>query len=83
MKIDKTLINSYPFTIRPLPEADGGGFAIEYPDFSCLTLGVHSTLFAPFRQRLSLTVSGCHDGLKREQLRFAPYFVPAFRFMAI
>ena len=32
MKIDKTLIHSYPFTIRPLTEADGGGFAIEYPD---------------------------------------------------
>jgi len=32
MKIDKTLINSYPFTIRPRSEEDGGGFAIEYPD---------------------------------------------------
>ena len=25
MKIDKALIHSYPFTIRPLSEADGGG----------------------------------------------------------
>jgi antitoxin HicB len=32
MNIDKTLINSYPFTIRPLSEEDGDGFAIEYPD---------------------------------------------------
>ena len=32
MKIDKALIESYSFTIRPLSEADGGGFAIEYPD---------------------------------------------------
>ena len=40
MKIDKTLINSYPFTIRPLSEADGGGFAIEYPDLpGCVSDG--------------------------------------------
>ena len=40
MKIDKTLINSYPFTIRPLSEADGGGFAIEYPDLpGCISDG--------------------------------------------
>jgi len=26
MKIDKTLTRSCPFTIRPLFEADGGGF---------------------------------------------------------
>jgi hypothetical protein len=32
MKIDKALIHSYAFTIRPLSEADGGGFMIEYPD---------------------------------------------------
>ncbi|MBA3975751.1 MAG: toxin-antitoxin system HicB family antitoxin [Candidatus Solibacter sp.] len=23
---------AYPFTVRPLPEAEGGGFLIEYPD---------------------------------------------------
>ena len=40
MKIDKILIKSYPFTIRPLTEADGGGFAIEYPDLpGCLSDG--------------------------------------------
>ena len=40
MKIDKTLINSYPFTIRPLSETDGGGFAIEYPDLpGCISDG--------------------------------------------
>jgi antitoxin HicB len=40
MKINKTLIDSYPFTIRPLSEADGGGFAIEYPDLpGCISDG--------------------------------------------
>jgi antitoxin HicB len=40
MKIDKTLIDSYPFTIRPLAEEDGGGFAIEYPDLpGCISDG--------------------------------------------
>ena len=40
MKIDKALINAYPFTIRPLSEADGGGFAIEYPDLpGCISDG--------------------------------------------
>ena len=40
MKIDKTLINSYPFTIRPLSKADGGGFSIEYPDLpGCISDG--------------------------------------------
>ena len=40
MKIDKALIHSYPFTIRPLSEADGGGFSIEYPDLpGCLSDG--------------------------------------------
>ena len=40
MKIDKALVNSYPFTIRPLSEADGGGFAIEYPDLpGCISDG--------------------------------------------
>jgi len=40
MKIDKNLILSYPFTIRPLSEADGGGFAIEYPDLpGCISDG--------------------------------------------
>ena len=32
MKIDKNLINSYPFTIRQLSEEEGGGFMIEYAD---------------------------------------------------
>jgi antitoxin HicB len=31
-------IDKYPFTIRPLPDADGGGFLIEYPDLP----GCHS-----------------------------------------
>lgn len=40
MKIDKALIQSYPFTIRPLSEADGGGFTIEYPDLpGCISDG--------------------------------------------
>jgi len=40
MKIDWTLINSYPFTIRPLSEVDGGGFAIGYPDLpGCISDG--------------------------------------------
>ena len=40
MKIDKELINSYPFTIRPLTETEGGGFAIEYPDLpGCISDG--------------------------------------------
>ena len=40
MKITKSLIHSYPFTIRPLDESDGGGFAIEYPDLpGCISDG--------------------------------------------
>ena len=40
MKIDKSLIHSYPFAIRPLLEADGGGFVIEYPDLpGCISDG--------------------------------------------
>ena len=40
MKIDNALIQSYPFTIRPLSEEDGGGFAIEYPDLpGCISDG--------------------------------------------
>ena len=40
MKIEATLSNSYPFTIRRLSEEDGGGFAIEYPDLpGCLSDG--------------------------------------------
>jgi antitoxin HicB len=40
MRIDKTLINSYPLPIRPFSEADGGGFAIEYPDLpGCISDG--------------------------------------------
>ena len=49
MKIDKTLINSYPFTIRPLSATDGGGFAIEYPDLpGCISDG--STPEEAFKQ---------------------------------
>jgi antitoxin HicB len=40
MKIDDATIHSYPFTIRPLLETDGGGFAIEYPDLpGCISDG--------------------------------------------
>ena len=40
MKINKALINSYPFTIRPLPAADGGGFTVEYRDLpGCISDG--------------------------------------------
>jgi antitoxin HicB len=40
MKITKALIDSYPFTIRPLSEEEGGGFAIEYPDLpGCISDG--------------------------------------------
>jgi antitoxin HicB len=40
MKIDNGLIHSYPFSIRPLSEEDGGGFAIEYPDLpGCISDG--------------------------------------------
>ncbi len=40
MRIDKALVRSYPFTIRPLMEADGGGFLIEYPDLpGCISDG--------------------------------------------
>lgn len=40
MKVDKALIHSYPFTIRPLSAEEGGGFAIEYPDLpGCISDG--------------------------------------------
>jgi antitoxin HicB len=40
MKIDRKLILSYPFTIRPLIEEEGGGFMIEYPDLpGCVSDG--------------------------------------------
>ena len=40
VKIDERLIQSFPFTIRPLPDEDGGGFAIEYPDLpGCIADG--------------------------------------------
>lgn len=40
MKISQALIQSYAFTIRPLSEADGGGFSIEYPDLpGCISDG--------------------------------------------
>ena len=55
MKIDKALIHSYPFTIRPLSEADGGGFAIEYPDLP----GVHlrwGNSGSSFEARLSIAL---------------------------
>lgn len=40
MKIDRALILSYPFSIRPLAEEEGGGFMIEYPDLpGCVSDG--------------------------------------------
>jgi antitoxin HicB len=40
MKVDKKLINAYPFSIRPLSHEDGGGYAIEYPDLpGCISDG--------------------------------------------
>ena len=40
MNINKTLIEAYPFSVRPLSEEDGGGFAIEYPDLpGCISDG--------------------------------------------
>lgn len=38
--IDGKLIDSYPFTIRPLSEEDGGGFMVEYLDLpGCVSDG--------------------------------------------
>jgi antitoxin HicB len=40
MKIEKALIESYPFTIRPLSDEDGGGFVIEFLDLpGCISDG--------------------------------------------
>lgn len=40
MRIDKALIHSYPFTIRPLTAEDGDGFIIEFPDLpGCISDG--------------------------------------------
>ncbi len=40
MNIDKNLINSYPFTILPLAEDEGGGFMVEYADLpGCVSDG--------------------------------------------
>jgi antitoxin HicB len=40
MKIDKELIKSYPFTIRPLSPEEGGGFMVEYLDLpGCVSDG--------------------------------------------
>ena len=40
MKINSTIVNTFPFTIRPLSEEDGGGFMIEYPDLpGCVSDG--------------------------------------------
>lgn len=40
MKIDKSTIRAYPFSIRPLDQADGGGFLIEFPDLpGCISDG--------------------------------------------
>jgi antitoxin HicB len=40
MKIDKNIIDSYPFLIRPLTSDEGGGFMIEYPDLpGCISDG--------------------------------------------
>jgi antitoxin HicB len=38
--INNSLIDSYPFSIRPLAEEDGGGYMIEYPDLpGCVSDG--------------------------------------------
>lgn len=40
MKIDKRLIDSYPFTIRPLSPEEGGGFMVECLDLpGCVSDG--------------------------------------------
>ncbi|HEY6390695.1 MAG TPA: type II toxin-antitoxin system HicB family antitoxin [Bryobacteraceae bacterium] len=40
MKNNTRLINSFPFTIRPLSDEEGGGFMIEYPDLpGCISDG--------------------------------------------
>ena len=40
LKLDQRLIHSCPFTIRPLPDEDGDGFSIEYPDLpGCISDG--------------------------------------------
>jgi len=40
MKIDKSTIRAYPFSIRPLEETEGGGFFIEFPDLpGCVSDG--------------------------------------------
>src|SRR5438552_2359306 len=40
MRIDKALINAYPFSIHPLSDEDGGGFMIEYADLpGCVSDG--------------------------------------------
>ncbi|MFN0166107.1 MAG: type II toxin-antitoxin system HicB family antitoxin [Bryobacteraceae bacterium] len=40
MKISDRLLDSYPFTIRPLTEEEGGGFLIEYLDLpGCVSDG--------------------------------------------
>ncbi len=37
---DDVNVEKYPFTVRPLPEEDGGGFLIEYPDIpGCFSNG--------------------------------------------
>jgi hypothetical protein len=40
MKIDKQVINSYPFIVRPLTDDEGSGFIIEYADLpGCVSDG--------------------------------------------
>jgi antitoxin HicB len=40
MKINGAIVNSFPFTIHPLSDEDGGGFMIEYPDLpGCVSDG--------------------------------------------
>jgi antitoxin HicB len=40
MRIDRKMIESYPFLIRPLADEEGGGFLIEYPDLpGCISDG--------------------------------------------
>jgi len=40
MRLTKTQMEAYPFTIRPLSEEDGGGYLIEFPDIpGCMSDG--------------------------------------------
>src|ERR1700676_523388 len=67
MKIEKSLINSYPFTIRPLTEDEGTGFMIEHADLpGCVSDG--DTPEEAIRQG--------HDAVKAYLLSCAKYGDP-------